>query len=818
MNYWFELKYTLRLLRKKLGFTSLCVFIIAVGIGITVPLIYTAQFMGFAELPHRDADRFVTTQQVLQGRQNSTLVDPFVFRRLQQNVNSYKTFGAFDQFQAILSDGDTAERFSAVTITPDIFNMTEVAPLLGRSLQPDDDSPGARPVVVVSFDVWQNYYAGVDDIIGQQSRINGQPYTIAGVMPEGYGFPIAHDLWIPLQLDSNPEPGGARSLNVVGLLEEAATRDSASTEINSIWLQLSEEFPEYYGGIVSNVVPYTLILIADGPFFGQLMIGITITVLLLVCFNVGNLLTARNSERVAELAVRASVGGTRWRIIRQVLMESFLICLFAAIVGLALGALALNVLASEITQSPATLPYWLHLELQLNEVMVILAITFSVWLLSGLYPAWQISRQDISSVLNSESVAGSGAGRLTRTLVTLEIITSCCLLIICVSIVVGFYRSNNRDMGVESEGLLAARMNLSSGVYSSADDRLRFLNELRNEVLLATEFQAVTFASALAGQGSRRFTYGLEERDVTTDGRYPDAGIVWVEENYREQMQISLLEGRFFDFSDNANSLPVVIIDELFAERFWPNESALGKQIQLIPAEGGQWLTVVGVINHIIQGQPTAERLYQSTLYRPLQQLPIADPEVQSSVTTFSMAVQTPDLQSRPLNEYELLIKTAASKVDRDIPITNVMPLSRAMYLSMEFVNFFGDIMLWIASVTLLLAIAGIYGVVSRSVLSRGKEVGVRRALGSSNLGIINIFLRQGLFYALVGLLIGGANGAVVLDLYLGFVGSRDSSLDSLSTVGMPIALCLGLLVLIASYIPARKLIACEPGEVLHYE
>ena len=535
----------------------------------------------------------------------------------------------------------SAMAFNGARIEADTLGLLQTSPLLGRSLQANDAVPGAAPVAVVGYALWQGYYAGREDIVGYQSRINGEPYTIVGVMPEGFSFPIRHNLWLPFQLDVNPAPGANNRLSIVGLLNEGVSYESAELEFNSLMESLGEEFPEYYSGSVGVVMSYPLITMNDGPIFGQLIVGMVVIILLLVCFNVTNLLTVRSSERISELAVRSALGGTRWRIMSQVLFESLLICMVAAGIGLLAGALALAAIRSLVASFPGAMAFWVTFDLRMSDIFGVLIMTLGIWLISGLYPAWQISRQNISGLLSSDagSVAGGAAGRLTRLLVTLQIIGSSFLLIIGMFFIIGIYAGGRADMGIESEGYLSAEIDLSLSNYSDAMSKVSFLDNLGRELESSDQFESVTFATDLAGQLPPRLAYSLEDRDVSVESRYPQVGLVWSSPNYANLMQIDVLSGRYFDFDDSASSLPVVVIDEIMADRFWPDESALGKRIQLEPNQSSEWLTVVGVINHLIQGQPTAERFYQSTVYRPFAQLPLASESIQGRVGAISMAI-----------------------------------------------------------------------------------------------------------------------------------------------------------------------------------
>ncbi len=819
MNYWFELRYTLRLLRKKQGFAAICAFVIAVGIGISIPLATVSGFFGFTEVPLPDNKRLFIVRQQIEGQGNVPFIDPFSYRRLEQTTTSFDFLAAFRQHAAVFSDGETAESFFGAWITPQFMEYGADTPLLGRTLVSSDDFPGAEPVAVIGYNLWQTYYGGDTDIIGRVSEINGESTTIVGVMPQGFGFPIAHELWLPLQLSNIPEAGSARNLYVSGLLKEGVEPSDAATELNIIFASLADEYPEFYATSKASVLPYSLILINDGPVFGYLFMSMIVTVLLLVCFNVANLLTARNSERINELAVRGAVGGSRWRITSQVLMESFLICLFASIIGLLLGSIGVSIIGAGFANSVLRVPFWLEFSITANDLLFVALITAGIWLLSGLYPAWKISRQDINTVLSSDSssVTGHASSRFTKIMVTIEIVVSCFLLVVCLSTVAGYYASTRQDMGVTPDGLLTARINLSSSGYAEADSKLRFLEDLRTELATNDEFGEVTFASALAGQTTPRLNFELEDLTRTADSNLPQVGLAWLDANYLNVMGVELLQGRFFDASDDATSGAVAIIDELFAQRYWPGESAIGKRIRVQPEQGGDWVTIVGVINHIIQGQPTAERLYQSTLYRPIKQLAALD-SGPMSISTISMTVASRATDSTPIIDLEQSLKSAAARVDREIPLSDVYAMSEMMYLSVRSNSFFYNIMLWMAIATVVLAIVGVYGVVSRSVLSRAMEIGIRRALGSSSTNILSIFLKQGSLYLAVGLLLGGIGGVVTVGVLLQAVGSDQGMSIVFTYIVPPVSVVLCTMVLAASYFPARKLIAIEPGEALHYE
>lgn len=819
MNLWYELKYTFRLLRKKLGFTALCVFVIALGLAIAFPLIVFTKFAGEGNLPFENGERFAI---VMEDTQISSIIptsqrlDPYVFEVIKERAKSFRDFGAYRNATVTVSDGEGAETFLAAFTTPNLIDMTGIVSLIGRNLRPEDDVPGATPVTVISYALWNAYYGGDENIVGRQSRINGQFYTVVGVMPEGFAYPYSNDLWLPLQLTPNPQPGGNKTVLAVGLLAEDSSFSLADAEVKSILQPLSEEFSEFYDDKSAVVMHYTKIFNSSVvPITGPLFMGLTITVLLLVSFNVGNLLIIRSNERLSELAVRGAVGGTRLLIVTQVMLESFLIAAAAVVLGLILGQLSMISLSIYFPEYFSEFPFWFTLDLQFTDGMAVVVSTMLIWLISGVYPAWQASRSDMGNVLCNGGSNNRPFSRFTRILVSLELIASCFLLILSLALVLGIYRANQVDLGVRTNDFLLGRVDLSSDAYSEAGRKLAFLDQLKEELSSLELFEGAAYTTAPPKLYAERTDFSLADQDLRVANRYPELGYVWTSDNYFEHIDAQITEGRDFDAGDNQNSLSVVVVDDAFAQRYWPGQSALGKRILFNANETPEELTIVGVINHIVQGNPIGAPLTESTFYRPLAQLSQADAVIQRAAAEIFLLADAPNLDNSPLNIYERALKQAGNRVDRDVSLLDVMVFSKLP--SMQAFNLFASMMLGVSLATLVLAVVGIYGVVSRSIFSRIREISIRRALGSTNRNIMRIFVRQASGYLLSSFIVGGMAALLILAVIGGQLQSS-GELNSNSWVVAVVFTSLGLLVFLASYMPVRKAVAIEPGEGLHYE
>lgn len=812
-----DLKHTLRLIFKKRSFNALCISIIAMGLAIAIPLTVLTKFMTDSSLPFPNGERFAAILEV--NLQNTTVpssaqIDLFTYRNLEERLTSFDTFGAYRNIPASISDGEIAELFAASLIMPNVFNMASQSAILGRSLQESDSLEGTAPVAVIGFNLWQSYYAGVEDIIGLQTRINGVSHTIIGVMAENFSYPFAQDLWLPLILDRNPEPGGDKMLYPVGLLKAESSFASAKIETESILLTLSTQFPEHYRDRSGTVLHYTrvfnfgVVSVAKPLFF-----AFVASIILLVSFNVGNLLMISCHERNAEVAIRTALGGTRWRVMLLVLLESFILCFLGAIIGLVVGKLGMDLVLSSFF-SDATLPFWLVLSLQMEDLYTVIAIAILMWILSGVYPAWKICNQNISSTLSNESQSSTRPGKFTRLLISMEIITSCFLLIICSSFVALIFDSNNVDLGVNSDDLITATVDLSLPEYNMSIAKLDYLENLNSAVQNRDDFIDMSYTSVLAGRTAPQVEYAIERLDFSANRDNPSMGYAWVGTNYFELMQVSLIAGRHFELNDNIEGLPVIIIDELFANNMWPGESPIGKNIQFNINGTRESLTIIGIISHIIQGSPTGDNLYQSTFYRPAAQLPLASHAIQERANTFSVIAKTLGLDRIPFSDHERLFRLAGNQVDRDVHFFNINPLSDAISPS----NSFAYLMLGVAVVAVALTVVGIYGIISRSIILRSKEIGIRRALGSNRSNILFIFFREGSGYLLSGLLIGGIGALLVLNLVAGSVTSLSTILEYSAVVFTFIYTCLIMLVFAATYIPANKVVTRDLGMTLRHE
>lgn len=816
MTYLFKLRYTLRLLLKTPGTALVAVFILALGLAVAVPIYALVYSFGYGSLPFADEDKIVRfmVSNSETGQPQRIGFDSYQYKSFKESLPGVEVFAAYDGSRAILSDGDVASNFIMSKVTPSFFSIMPARPLLGRTLQASDEEFGAAAAVVLGYSAWQSYYGGNSSIVGEISRINGESHTIVGVMPEGYNYPDVSQLWTALSLNEGSEPGGSANLNVLAKLDTLTDSASVNIALDGFYNRLRTEFADNYPTASASVIPFTqyLALTSNMVPIGYLMSGIVLAILVLVSFNLGNLLLIRTNERIQELGIRNALGSTKTEIIQEVLRESLIICMAGLVAGLILTKIVLGFVANEVsyllgTEGAFSLPAWIQFELTSDVVLFALAATFLIWITTGMFSSWKLTRQDIGRVVQggSHSVLGGAGKRLMHVLVGVEITLSTLLLVVCGAFFVATYNGVHADFGSATENLVTGQIELPQANYATSTSRQSYLNDLRAALLDQEGLSDVTFGTAVPGQDGERVTYALDDRVFDSDTP-PSQNQVWVATNFFDLFEVPLREGRWFDTTDVVGSQSVAIIDELFAENSWPGESPIGKRIEVTQGETSERLQIVGVTSHIIHDEPMAPQSSYTSLYRPITQSPLDNFRFAAKVEV-DLDVNFALVSNK--------VKLAAAQVDREIPVNNIHPLERIMRSSMNLNDMIGELLLAVAFVVFALAVIALFAIVSRSIVARTSEIGIRRALGSSELKAMSIFLKQGLSHIAFALPIGGGLGILVSASFMEDVNDMGGILTSVSIV---VALTIAVMVFLASYIPSRKVVAMEPGEALHYE
>lgn len=814
---WFDLRYTVRLLARSPGFAALCVLVIALALGLAITIYVLVGNQGLKPLPLPAGERYAAIHIYSKEFKQTMPGDRFgahLYQSLLKRSQSFELLGAGGiHGNVTLSDGDISEAPYGLAISPELLLATGVVPLLGRNLIVGDALPGADPVAVIGHSLWQSYYGGRRDIIGHGSRIDGELTTIVGVLPQGYSYPLDHHLWKPLRLPANSLPGSEEyHLTPIGILKPGVTQEQASAELKVIMGELGVEFPEAYSHL--SAVAVNFIHAATGDDWSTMvaiMLAAAFIILLLACLNVGNLLLVRANERTQELVIRSALGGSRGRIIQQVLLESLLICLLGGGLGIWLGAYGAAFVRyqTEVVIGSAYLPFWMSFEMTGDIILFSALSTLMIWLIAGGIPAWRASQLELNTTLSSggKGVASKGNGKVARALVASEVVCSFFLLVLSGAFVSAVYLSNQSDFGVSTENRIIGTVVPRDAGYTDEAVMLQYYQKLRQELLDQPAISNAVFTGTLPGMGGARSAYALADRDLKAGGEYPNQIVISIGIDYFQAVDVSLLAGRHFDRGDSEGTLPVAIIEQAFADKIWPGESALGKRILLNPeAEHRnvrkEWVTVVGVVDHIDQRQKIQFYRGLTSLYRPAAQ--------RTGGWAYFVIESTESLAL-----LKRTVQTAAARIDRDVPVHRIQPMEESLVLNTRILKTLSELFVAVAMIALVLAGTGIYGVVSRTVLLRTREMGIRRALGFTDRDTIALFLRQGAVYLLIGMVFGGGSALLAANL---LTSEFPDLLDSIFSIVIIITVMMTVLVLGACYLPARKMVAIEPAVALHYE
>ncbi len=813
MNVLFDLQYALRRLSKAPGFTAMAVIVLAIGLGLSVYIYTFLKVAFYEELDFPEADRLVFIErEVNQQKWCCGTVSPFTYQHLQENQSSFEEFGALRLFSWVnFSDGNNAARPWSAYVTSSIFQTLQVEPILGRTLQANDDRPGADKVAVIGYQLWQDVYAGRMDVIGTVARIHGEPHTIVGVMPEGFSFPVRHELWLPLQLQYQPQPIAGEGLTLFGRYSSEATLESSNREIKALMQQLTQDHPDFYGNISASAWPASRLFFASAEVLIFLMTSAAVAILLLVCFNVGNLLLARANENIREVAIRSALGAPRFRLMQQTLTESLLLSVAGGVVGLFLAHLGLSItqpVMETLFGFPA--PFWWQFELRGEGVVVAVLAVVVTWLLAGLLPAWRASGVNCNSVLKDGNKGGvsKGSNRLTSALVYLQIALSSVFVSLAIGWVVMLVDLMETDYGIDPEHYITGHIILPIADYPDRESRTEYFDELSRQLVAESGIVEASAASALVGARTPPQSYTLADRDLASSEGYPTKSVIAVAENYFDVMDVAFLQGRSFNSGDTIDSRQVVIIDQHFAEKMWPNESALGKRIQLEPKTNGEWLTVVGVLSHIVQTPAFGGGDDQNGFYRPFSQ----------SVPLSGVIPMIAKVDGDPAS-YDQAVRNAVMKTDSLVPVDALWTLQHRLSQQFNGFTLFTKLFAIFGGLALLLAACGIYSITSRAIVLRTHELGIRRALGASNRSVVRLLLWQGTKQLIVGLTVG-----LVLSVMLALKTTVGDTVDTVKIlldtlqVFAAVAVILGAVVYTASFLPARRAVALEPSAALHHE
>ncbi len=804
-----ELKHAWRGLLKSPGYSSACILILAAGIGLSLYMFGAINGFILKPLPFTDGDRLVHLEAAHSrdpGNTGEPSLHDYVDLRRDQRVLS--GLHAYDEGTINLSDGVRPERYDGAFVSGEAFSALGLEPLLGRNFNAADEAPGAAPVVLIGYQLWQNRFAGAADIVGQPIRLNGQAATIIGVMPQGFRFPRMHQVWTLLDTNVAAQPRNqSRGVEIFGHLAPGQTLASAQQSFATLMAELAQRHPDTVRGDLAVVKPYAEEFI--NPITRKILFTMLIAVvlvLLIACANVANLMVVRGSFRARELALRSAIGAGRGRLAFGVFAEAALIAVIAAAIGW-LGAQwggALTIDAIRNGEDPPV--YWVDFAVDGWAYLFTLAVVALSILAAGFYPALRAAGQANAPQLRD---GGHGAtdrrsGRLTRTLVLAEIAFCTALLCAAGLTVRSVWEIQAVPTGAQMDGVLTGRLGMFPSAYPEAADRAAFAQQLQRELSAAPGVERAALASAVPMQGVGGSELLLEGENLPPPGErglYANHSVITP--GYFEVFSVPLLAGRDFNDRDLADSPPVAIVSSSLAQRLWPRREALGQRLQADPRNpDSPWLTVVGVVGDVMMD------MEEFGVTRPNLAEHIYQPHAQQPWSFMSPVLR---VSGEPQAFVETL-RSATARLDPDMPVYWLRSMEDWMDVVLFDFRLLANLFGTFAAFALVLACAGLYAVLAYSVSTRTREIGVRRALGASRHSIVRLIAGQGALQVAIGLGLGALLG-LGFGKALSFILYKVSSFDPLTFTA--VAALLGASAALATWLPARRAMAVEPMRAL---
>jgi putative ABC transport system permease protein len=793
-----DARVALRALYRSRAFTLVAIAALGLGIGANSTIYSTLQAMVLRPLAVPELDRIVTIGETIPRLAWEGNVAPANYRDLARHSTVFERVAAFQGrgWDANVTSAGTPQRLEGYLVTPSFFPLLGVAPLTGRTFTEAEAGSGDVREAVISYAAWQNQFGADSQIIGRSLTLNGARATIIGVMPREFDFPIGAEIWAPWPvIASEIDTRSNHNLDVIGRLNPGVPLDRARTELDTLALNLERQYPATNAGrrfalgllrkeVLGETRQYILILMWSAVF-----------VLLLACANVANLQLARTMAQQKEIAVRVALGASRWRITRQVLTESTLLSLAGGGVGVLMAAWAIPITRASvppfIVQHIAGVK---NIRLDGSVLAFTAAIAVLTGVLAGVVPALQAcSASGLNEGLR-EGARGSSSGPLRRRLRSLLVVTEIALALILMVgaslMVKGFRNLVKRDPGYDA-GALSLRVTLAGKRYSDARARADFYSRaVENLAAIPGVEGAAVVKFPPSGWTWQTGSFTIENRTLRAD-ELPRAGLQAITPDFFRLLRVPLRSGRFLTRQDGSDSVPVAVVSEVMARRYWPGTDPVGRRIRFAPAE--PWRTIIGVVGDIRQN--TFDDRFRPTVYVPVSQRP---PQTAAFILRTSRA---------PLL-FATAARAAIRSVDPDQPAYDLRTLQQLISDNASGVQYSARMMFTFALIAVLLAAAGIYAVMAHAVVQRTHEIGVRMALGAQHTDVQRLVIGSALKLAAAGLAIG-------VPIAFGLMRLLASLLEGVVRLDISILVeltaALGLVAVLAGYFPARRAARIDP-------
>jgi putative ABC transport system permease protein len=808
---WQDVRFGVRMLLKKPFFTAIAVLALALGAGANTAIFSVVNGVLLRPLPYKDPDKLVRLGEWSKQVPGMSISYPnFKDWRERNHVFDGLAATQFDSYN--LTGGDEPERLQGRNVSYNFFDVLGVVPSVGRSFLPEEDRAGAPRVAVISHGLWQRRFGGDRKVVGKSVALNGESYTVVGVLPRDYRFGTQTDVFVPVGLNEDGENMSPRDnhpgIYAVARLKDGVTFNQAQEEMKAIAARLAEEYPKENAGNGVTLTPLSEYFVGDVRTSLLMLLAAVGFVLLIACANVANLLLARAASRQKEIAIRTALGASRWRVVRQLLVESLMLAFVGGTAGLLLAMWGVDVLRRA---SLDLLPSTAEIGLDRTVLVFTFGVSILTGLLFGLAPALQASKPDLSESLKEGGRSGAEGGtrNLVRSaLVVAEVALSIMLLVGSGLLVRSFMTLRETDAGFREANLLTLQISYRVGKDEGAR-AFNFFRAVEEKVRALPGVQSAAVSNGVPLLGSSETSFQVKGRPPAEPGKRPMTVSFLTTSGHLDALGIRLLRGRFIDEHDTAGSQPVTVIDEEFARLYFPGEDPVGQYLAGDPETGiPDWL-ITGVVGHVKNYGLDSPGPVQAQMYRARAQVPEKfQPLIAQRVTLLVRTFQEPEALTNA-------VRHAVQEVDPNQPVYNVQTMEQVVSDSIASQRLSMMLLIIFAAVAVILAAVGIYGVMSYAVAQRTHEIGVRMALGAQGRDVLRMVVRQGMILVLAG--VGaGLVLAFVLTRLMSSLLYGVSATDPLTFAGVPVLLV--AVALVACLVPARRATKVDPMEALRYE
>jgi len=830
MSFSLDIKYAIRLLFKKPMFTLLTVVIVAIGLGLTLYTYSLLNHLVFNPLTlNSDKDVIAIEAEFDYANMKRPAADPIDLYRVKNELDLFEGFGIYSNGGTALISGigknSAARKFNSIYTQWNIFQFAGVQPILGRGLQPEDHFAGAEPVIVLSYKVWKNTFAADKNIVGTMIRVQAKPTRIVGIMPEGFAFPATAETWQPISQNSlSPTK---RQAIYGGVFAYARLKDGVEfkefeKELANLNQKIVQSLPEVMKFRANSTGSYLkaydykkVHVIQHYPIFISMFV-VVFLILLLACINISNLLLARVNNRLKEIAIRIALGVPRVRLIMQMLWESLFICGVGGFLALLIAGWGLELSNGVFEQMFAVnqqKPFWWQMSLDGEAIAVLIFAVLLMIVITGFWPALRAMSGDFNATLRdgTRGAVSKKSLRMNKVIVVTEVFLSCVVLVIATILLSTTYSAGQADYGVATEKRLTAQIELPFETYpvnrrsvmesEQHKKRLDFFANLKDKLEDLPNVNAVAFMRSLPGTGGGAKYVEIEGRVAMTLTENPSWNIDMVAIDSWEALGIKVIAGRDFDYRDNSRRPTTSIISESLAKKHFPDGDAIGKRTRTVGIGYDlPWQTIIGIVSDVTHGSVMDVTSAKHTAY-------VVQMGGMSRMTIAIHYTGSESLARQSLQE-------TISNIDSDVAAYHIQSYEKLIGQPMILLSAVSQLFLFCGVMAVLLAASGIYAVSANSIIQRTQEIGVRRALGATDAKVMNLFMGQAGAQLIVGLAIGLALSFWAINIMTDTMIINNTSY-AIGLIGMPLLVV--SMVLLATYIPTRKIVLMEPSDALHH-